>query len=334
MQKRRFVVTGGSGFVGNFLIKKLSLLYPDSQIHNLDIHHTGDLNFPNLFKHKIDITNKKSLNSFEFSEEDMIYHLAANSITENTPSKGKREKWFNNLNVGGTKNLLESMETNGVKEMAFISSDMVYGSPRQIPIKVDHPLEPNGPYGQSKKEAENLVTDFGANEEHRTIIFRPRMIVGPGRWGVIKKLFFFIKNSLPIPLIGSGNNHFQLISIYDCVEALIQFNEQNQSSGIYNLGSLNPPKVLDLLKFLIKKTNSKSFLIPTWSKGTRVLLNFLDTVNLTILYPEQFILADQDYILDIESLKENLGFYPRFNDQDILLKAYQSYYGLSKELNT
>ena len=85
------------------------------------------------------------------------------------------------------------METNGVKEMAFISSDMVYGSPRQIPIKVDHPLEPNGPYGQSKKEAENLVTDFGANEEHRTIIFRPRMIVGPGRWGVIKKLFFFIK---------------------------------------------------------------------------------------------------------------------------------------------
>ena len=156
MQKRRFVVTGGSGFVGNFLIKKLSLLYPDSQIHNLDIHHTGDLNFPNLFKHKIDITNKKSLNSFEFSEEDMIYHLAANSITENTPSKGKREKWFNNLNVGGTKNLLESMETNGVKEMAFISSDMVYGSPRQIPIKVDHPLEPNGPYGQSKKEAKIL----------------------------------------------------------------------------------------------------------------------------------------------------------------------------------
>ena len=70
----------------------------------------------------------------EFSEEDMIYHLAANSITENTPSKGKREKWFNNLNVGGTKNLLESMEANGVKEMAFISSDMVYGSPRQIPI--------------------------------------------------------------------------------------------------------------------------------------------------------------------------------------------------------
>ena len=61
-----------------------------------------------------------------------------------------------------------------------------------------------------------------------------------------------------------------------------------------------------------------------------MLLNLLDTVNLTILYPEQFILADQDYILDIESLKENLGLYPRFNDQEILLEAYQSYYGPSK----
>ena len=61
MQKRRFVVTGGSGFVGQFLIKKLSSLYPDSEIHNIDIHHPIGLGFSNVSNHMIDLTDQQSL---------------------------------------------------------------------------------------------------------------------------------------------------------------------------------------------------------------------------------------------------------------------------------
>ena len=71
MEKRRFIITGGSGFLGQFLIRKLSSLYPESQIHNIDIHHPSDLSFSNLNNHIIDVTNQQSLKSFTFSENDI-----------------------------------------------------------------------------------------------------------------------------------------------------------------------------------------------------------------------------------------------------------------------
>ena len=325
MKKRRFIVTGGSGFVGQFLIKKLSSLYPESQIHNLDINHPTDLSFPNLSSHIVDLTSQESLKSFAFSENDLVYHLAAYIFTDKVPSKAKRERWFESLNVCGTENLLTAMENNGAKNIAFLSSDMVYGSPQVPPINVNHPLNPNGPYGLSKIKAETLINDFGERSDCRSIIFRPRVIVGPGRLGILSKLFFLVRNNLPVPLIGAGKNYYQFISVHDCVDALIAFHKQNHSCGVYNLGSINPPKVNDLIKFLIKEANSGSFIIPTWGKGLKVILNFLDTVNLTLIYPEQFMLADQNYILDIEELKLDLNIHPKFNDQDMLLEAYWSY---------
>ena len=81
-----------------------------------------------------------------------------------------------------------------------------------------------------------------------------------------------------------------------------------------------------MIKFIIKEVNSRSFIVPTWGKGSKAILSFLDTINLTLLYPEQFLLADQDYILDIQGLKEDLNIHPKFNDQDMLLEAYRSYY--------
>ena len=75
MQKRRFVVTGGSGFVGQFLIKKLSSLYPDAEIHNIDIQHPIGSGFSNVSNHIIDLTDQQSLKSFKFSENDIVYHI-------------------------------------------------------------------------------------------------------------------------------------------------------------------------------------------------------------------------------------------------------------------
>jgi len=329
LQNKRFVITGGSGFLGQFLIRKLSNLYPESPIHNLDINHTSDLKSENLFSHDINLANEDNILSFEFTKNDIVYHLAANTFTNKTPSRVERKKWFEDLNFFGTKNLLSAMTRGGAKNIAFVSTDMVYGLPKRNPIDTDHPLSPNGPYGQSKKNAEIIINAFGSKKEHRSIIFRPRVIIGPGRHGLFDKLFFLIKNHLPVPLIGSGQNHYQFISVYDCVEALIKFNEKDLCSGIYNLGSINPPRVKELLSFIINQANSHSILVPTWGKGTKMVLGILDQLNLTLLYPEQYLLADKDYILDISSLREELDFDPEFDDKAILLEAFKNYCELS-----
>ena len=303
-------------------------MYPEFEIHNLDVRNPTGLSIANVSNHIIDLTFEHSLKSFKFSDNDIVYHLAGYTyvFTKNIPSRTKRDTFFESLNVFGTKNLLTAMEESGVRNIAYVSSDSVYGSPTYIPTDTNHPLNPNGPYGMSKIKAEKLIGDFGAKKDNRSIIFRPRMIVGPGRIGLLTKLFFLIHNNLPVILIGSGKNCYQFISVHDCVDALIEFHKQNHSFGIYNLGSINPPTVIDLMKFIIKEANSSSFIIPTWGKGTKAILSFLDVINLPIFYPEQFIIADHNCLLDIQGLKEDLNIHPKFNDKEILLEAYRSYY--------
>ena len=142
---------------------------------------------------------------------------------------------------------------------------------------------------------------------------------------LINLKFFLIKNNLPVPLIGSGNNRYQFISIYDCVDALTKFIDLNFPTGIYNLGSIKPPTVKELISSLINSVHSKSFLIPTWGYGVKRILNMLDILNITLLYPEQFLLADSEFVLDVSDLENELGFKPKFHDKDMLLRAYKSY---------
>ena len=320
----RFIITGGSGFVGRHLIRKLHTLFPKTEIHNIDINQLDELSNISVH-HNMDICDRNSLSLFEFDEDDVIFHLAAHIFHPQTPSRGKRKRYFEKLNVGGTKNLLDCMKKNYVKRIAFLSTCMVYGVPKEKIIKTNHMLNPNGPYGATKIIAEELIKEFGQQENNRVLIFRPGLIAGPGRFGLLGKLSFLVKNNLPIPMIGSGMNRYQFISIYDCVDALIQFINLDFPNGIYNLGSKNPPIVKDLLNSLIEFAGSKSLLIPTWGYGVKKMLNILDILNLTLMYPEQFLLADSEFVLEISDLEEKLGFKPKYNDKDMLIEAYKSY---------
>ena len=126
-------------------------------------------------------------------------------------------------------------------------------------------------------------------------------------------------------MIGSGKNRYQFISVFDCADALVHSLKSNQINKIFNLGSNNPPTVKNLLLNLIKYANSKSLLIPTFHPVAKVLLGILDTANLSLMYPEQYLIADKDYILDTTSLKNELGFMPKDSDQEMLLTGFDSY---------
>ena len=320
----RFIITGGSGFVGRHLIKQLHLQYPSIEIHNIDINQSDELE-DTIIYHDIDLSEKNSLSKFKFEEDDVVFHLAAHIFHHEIPIRRKRKKYFEKLNVGGTRNLLECMRINGVKRIAFLSTCMVYGIPREKLIKTSHPLTPNGPYGSSKVLAEELINEFGQQKNNRALIFRPGLIAGPGRFGLLGKLSFLVKNNLPVPMIGSGLNRYQFISIYDCVEALIQFINLDFPNGTFNLGSKNPHIVKDLLSSLIKFAGSRSLLIKTWGYGVKKALNILDMMNLTLMYPEQFLLADSEFVLDISDLEEQLDFIPKHNDKEMLIEAYKAY---------
>jgi dTDP-glucose 4,6-dehydratase len=91
------------------------------------------------------------------------------------------------------------------------------------------------------------------------------------------------------------------------------------------VGSLNPPTVNELLKKLINTAGSKSLLIPTPAFAVKFVLAILDKLNIPLLDPEQYLIADETCILSMEKAKRELDWEPADDDIEMLIAAYTSW---------
>ena len=319
----RYVIVGGNGFVGYHLVKEL--LRTGKNIVVLDtLRPQADIQDKIMYQ-EIDIRNQKAVYSFDFTPDDVVVQLAANQYHVKVP-KGEQamHDYFFGTNLVGTQNLLASMEKHGCKRMIFFSTDMTYGKPQYLAVDTKHPQVPFGYYGASKKAAEEVCRQYREKGFNITI-FRPRMILGPGRLGILAKLFRLMDCNLPVPLIGKGKNCYQMVSVFDCVQAIIKCVEHGIPNREYNLGSDNPPTVRELLQNVIKKADSHSVLVSTPGKAVKKTLSIMGILGFPLMYKEQYEIADENYILNITDTKEELGWEPRYNDEDMLYQAYEAY---------
>ena len=173
--------------------------------------------------------------------------------------------------------------------------------------------------------SEDLCDVYRQQHGFRVSIFRPRMILGPGRLGILKKLFGLIRHNLPVPMVGDGSNSYQMVSVHDCVQATLRAAAKDFPDSVYNMGSDNPPTVRELLSTLIEHADSRSFLVPTPVKPIQQVLRGLDLAGMTLMYPEQFLIANEQYVLDLRRPKEELGWSPQFGDLDMMRQAYAEY---------
>lgn len=328
----RYIVIGGSGFVGVYTIRAIldsiaanggieSSITESSapQVVCLDLHKSKDLPDEVEFI-QCDITQGCPV---EFVSEDIVIHLAARAYAPKPPTRDL-EHYFREVNVRGTHNVLEAMLACGCKNLIYFSTDMVYGKPQYLPVDSRHQRKPFGWYGRSKVESESLI--FAARERGlNATIFRPRIIVGAGRYGILTKLFALVRHSLPVPMIGSGRNCYQMISVRDCARAIVCAIAKGIPNAELNLGSHNPPSIRELLGTLITHAGSRSILVPTYARGVKALLALLESLGTPLMYREQYMIADEQYIVDIARTMELLEWQPRESDSDMLLEAYEEY---------
>ena len=216
------------------------------------------------------------------------------------------------------------MDEAGAKSLVHFTTDMVYGHTYVWPQTEDHACKPLGEYGLSKLKTEELAADWRKRGMNITL-FRPRLIIGPGRLGILAKLFKLIDSNLPVPMIGSGRNPYQFISVFDCAFAAYAAYRAGVPNEVYNLGSLNPPPVRKLLGDLVKHAGSKSILVPTPAWAVKRTLDFLDWLNMPLMDPEQYLIADEMCILDVSKGERELGWIPQYRDEDMLIAAYAEY---------
>jgi dTDP-glucose 4,6-dehydratase len=316
----RYIITGGAGFTGAYLCRALAAAGERPVVFDVR-QPTSDV-APLVACVEGDIRSAEHLSRLNLAPGDVVFHLAARQFHSDVPHKN-RDAWFTQINVGGTKAIVDAMEKGGATDIVFFSTDMTYGRPVKSPVSPDHPQNPIGPYGRSKRQAEQILIAARAQRGIRSTIFRPRLISGAGRMGILVKLFKLVRMSAPVPMIGSGHNRYQMIAVEDCVKAALQAVALGCPPGPFNLGSDDPPTVRELLEELVHRAGSRSPLVPTPARAVQFVLKVLDSLGAPLLYPEQFAIADCDYVLDTSATKTALNWSPVRRDADIIYEAYR-----------
>ncbi|MCX6237755.1 MAG: NAD-dependent epimerase/dehydratase family protein [Bacteroidia bacterium] len=250
-------VTGGAGFIGSHLVDRLIQEGHSVTVYdNLSLgresfiqHHYSNKDFKFVMGDLLDFELLKlSLLNF-----DIVFHLAANSDIVKSASHTKIDLEQGTI---ATYNLLEAMRSNGIKKIAFTSSNVVYGEAKKLPIPEDYgPLFPISMYGASKLACEALISAYCHNFGMTAWIYRFANVTGPRiTHGVVLDFYRKLeKNPLKLEILGDGKQAKPYIVVHDIVDGML-FGIKNSNEWInyFNLGTEGSTCVLLIAKEIIK----------------------------------------------------------------------------------
>lgn len=265
----KILVTGGAGFIGSHLVKKLvELKHQVAVADNFNDYYEPKLKHDRIkiflkglkFKiYKIDIVDLKKLEQvFRVHKFDKIVHLAAQAGVRYSLT---HPFVYLDANITGTVNLLELCKKYGVKDFVYASSSSVYGGNKKIPFsesdRVDLPISL---YAATKKADELMAHTYHHLYGIRAVGLRFFTVYGP--WGrPDMALFKFTKNILagrPIEVYGQGKMNRDFTFIDDIIAGIIRVLDKNFEYEIFNLGNAHSEKLLDFVHLIEKKLGVKA----------------------------------------------------------------------------
>jgi nucleoside-diphosphate-sugar epimerase len=316
MKSQRFLVTGGAGFLGINLIRYL--LKKGEQVTSLDI---AAFNYPEKNKITVvqgDIRDKKTV-AKAMQEVDIVVHCAAALPLY-------KEADIYSTDITGSKNVIEEAFRKKVKRFIHISSTAVYGIPDHHPLYEDDKLSGVGPYGKSKIEAEETCAQYRKKGMCVTII-RPKSFVGPERLGVFALLYDWAKDGHNFPMIGSGNNRYQLLDVEDLCDAiyLCATKDKKLVNDTFNIGAKEFTTMKEDYQAVLDKAGFGKKIIGFPAKPVILGLRILESLQLSPLYKWVYETASEDSFVSIEKAEKQLGFKPKYSNKQALLRNFKWY---------
>jgi nucleoside-diphosphate-sugar epimerase len=261
LNSKKVLVTGGAGFIGYHLTKKLSSLTSNLTIYDdLSSGKMENVNdVPNAKFVKGDILDTKTL--FSQEKADLIYHLAAQVVV---PYSMENPLIDFETNAKGTLCVLEKARKDDSK-VVFASSAAVYGNPTVFPTTEGYGFHPFSCYGLSKVVGEEYCQMYQSQYGLDIAITRFANVYGPRCHGVIHDFIEKLeKNPKKLEIIGTGLQSRDFVHISDVVDALVKVGESKKANGeVYNLGSGNCTSIIDLAKMIIAIMGLKKTVITT-----------------------------------------------------------------------
>ena len=315
------LITGGTGFLGCHIASRflkegwdVTLLdvLPLTEPELLDAQKEGRV--------RVIEGDVADQNTVENSAQncDAVIHTAAA-----LPIQGNRERIMN-TNVGGTQNVLQAAKKHDLKKVVHISTTAVYGVPKIHPLYETSEIVPLGLYGESKVAAEEAC-DMAREDGIDVTVIRPKTFIGTGRLGIFQILFEWIREGRRIPIIGTGNNKYQLLAVSDLVDALYRSTTQPNRNETFNIGAREFGTVRQDLGALLKHAQTGARLVPQAPWLVQPVLRGLELAKLSPLVEWHYKTANQDSFVDCSHAEEVLGWRAEKSNAQTLIETYDWY---------
>lgn len=328
--KRHIMVTGGAGFIGSHVVRRLVKQYPDYLVVNVDkLTYAGNPenladvdSLPNYRFEKADITDAEAMERIMHKYDiDGIIHLAAESHVDRSISD---PLVFARTNVMGTLNLLEtarrlwqeSPECFEGKRFYHISTDEVYGALEmgsEMFVETTH-YDPHSPYSASKASSDHFVRAYHDTYGMPTIVTNCSNNYGPNQFPekLIPLFINNIRHRKPLPVYGKGLNVRDWLYVEDHAAAIDLIFHKGKAGDTYNIGGFNEWSNIDLIKQLCKEVDRQLGREPGESEQL-------------ITYVRDRAGHDLRYAIDATKLSKELGWKPSLQFEEGLRKTVKWY---------
>jgi nucleoside-diphosphate-sugar epimerase len=309
----RWLVTGGAGFLGINLARHL--LARGDQVVSLDREPFDYPERARITEIRGDIRSQADVLR-AVAGCDIVVHAAA-ALPLWPPTE------IHSIDVEGTRTVLAA---TAPRRVVHISSTAVYGVPDHHPLVEADPMHGVGPYGKAKVEAEHLCLEARAAGREVPIL-RPKSFVGPERLGVFALLYEWAREGRDFPILGTGENRYQLLDVEDLCRAIVLAATlpAARANATFNLGAAEFATLREDFQSVLdaaghsRRIRSIPVGLAIWT------LRVLERAKLSPLYPWIYETVTEDSFVSIDKARAQLGWSPVYSNTAALVRNYHWY---------